>query len=35
MVNIWILVAIVCSMFGAVGQLFFKKGADNLVVGLA
>ena len=32
--NIWILVAVVCSMFGAVGQLFFKKGSETLVFSL-
>jgi len=32
--NIWILVAVVCSMFGAVGQLFFKKGSEGLIFSL-
>jgi drug/metabolite transporter (DMT)-like permease len=29
----WVVLAVFCSMLGAVGQMFFKLGADRLVIG--
>ena len=32
--NLWALIAVGCSMLGAVGQLFFKKGSETLIFGV-